>query len=581
MSFAAHVSLVDRFLNGRRPIVERIERLLLNVRDKSLAKSRNRAQFAQLLDLCFWGLPGLPPELVRLKGDLAARHRADGFEPVQLDAFANELDPLELVVRAYGQWDATRWPGAAGRLAFADTIFAVFVLRQLEHLSLRVWDDGRDQAAARLADVQRLLDELNAQNGGGVLVRDACWLLQTGLGPFTKHLRPYFDVADRVAGLPAAHVRLGVHRAGAVLAGGHLRSQLHYRMWQTQLPIDDPENLAFTRNSNALDNALLVRDLVPLLRAYKTACEEQSASERHVLADAIVQGLAADPELFVARLDLLTPYTIIEDLFVQRIDGRVTYSATGRTHVETLADFATLLGENAPALRADAERLAPARAGYSPLGITYGFCADIMSNMAMDTLVGQPSFGLSLEDVFVTDDRAEEKLARARGWQRLPRRPGENEHFDYSTTFAARIFEWLVDALDARASRPGDANVSRQPSSRVFVTRESSADGFAQGVVPDGTTPADDYRLDTNPTRASHTGATAWPLKQLLADRVEGRLLASADGDGGWTGISKIVLTRLTGQATDALITHVADDVIDTLTLTCPGLVTDLSPRRP
>jgi hypothetical protein len=591
VSFAAHVALLDHVLTHRPTVVDRIERSLLNVRDKPLSKSRNRAAFAQVLDRCIWDLPGLPADWARLKGALARRHRADGFEPVQLDAFTNELDPLELVVRAYGQWDATRWPGAAGRLAFAETIFAVAMIRELEHLSLRIWDDGHDRAGEGLASIQTLLDRLNAAAAGCVLVRDAPWLINTALGPFTKHLAPYFAVANHIAASLPDDERLRVHAAGVVLAGGHLRSQLRYRMWQTHLPLDAAENVVFTRNSNALDAALLVRDLVPLLRAYTAARPARPGMDRRDLADVILQGLAADPDLFVARLDLLAPYTFIEDLFVDAKGPRPAYSELGTAQVRLLDEFGRLLGAAAADLGADAGELAPARVRYSPLAMTYGFCADLMSNMAMDTLVGQPAFGLSLDDMFVTHVRHDDKLARVRGWQRLPRRPGEREHVEYSAEFADRIFAWLLDALDQRAARPGAANASRRPSSRLFVTtgsarrRHANADAGVgapfESDPAEAATPADDYRLDTNPTRAGATGGVAWSAVQMRTDRLEGRLLASAEIDGAWTGISKMLLTRLTGQGADALLTHTARAVIDVLHLACPGLVVDVSPAEP
>lgn len=581
VSFASSVALLDCFLTHRRAIVERIERSLLNVRDKDLSRRRDRPQFARLLEACFWELPGLPRELAPLKGDLTSRHRADGFEPVQLDAFANELDPLELIVRAYEHWEATRWPGAAGRLAYAETIFSVFAVRQLEHLSLRIWDDGHDRAHERLSDVQRLLDGLNAPATSCVFVRDARWLIQTGLGPFTKHLRPYFAVADRIAASFSDQARLGLHGAGARLAGGHLRSQLHYRMWQTRLPIDDPGNLAFTRNSNALDNALLVRDLVPLLHAYKRACAQADAIDRRDLADAILQGLSVDPDLFICRLDLLAPYTIIEDLFVEAVDdGRMRYSQLGQTHMARLAEYSSLLGDTAGALRADADALAPAHVGYSPLGITYGFCADLMSNMAIDTLVGQPSFGLALEDVFVSGGRTDDKLARSRGWQRLPRRSGENEHFDYSTDFANQLFTWVTQALDARAERPAEANASARRSSRIFVPVAAVPVGHAAAPAPEGATPADEYQLDADPVRATETGATSWPADQLRTDRREGRLLASTEVNGAWVGISKILLTKVIGEGHDGALARVPPVIATRLELTCPGLLVVCRPSR-
>ena len=179
VSFAHHVALFDQFLTRRREIVDRVESQLLNVRGKEVTRSRDRRHFERLLNACFFDLPRLPAELARLKGRLAARHVADGFAPVQADQYANELDPLQLIVYAYRYWDLHRWPGSSGRLTYAGTIYAVFILRQLEYLSLRIWDDGNEHAGDRLHDVQRLLDRLNAPAAASVFVRDARWLMQT------------------------------------------------------------------------------------------------------------------------------------------------------------------------------------------------------------------------------------------------------------------------------------------------------------------------------------------------------------------------------------------------------------------
>jgi len=65
-----------------------------------------------------------------------------------------------------------------------------------------------------------------------------------------------------------------------------------------------------------MDVALLVRDLVPLLEAYNAACARQDIQSSQALADAIVQGVSADPELLLTRLDLLGPSTMIEEFFI-------------------------------------------------------------------------------------------------------------------------------------------------------------------------------------------------------------------------------------------------------------------------
>ena len=77
------------------------------------------------------------------RGSWTAAHLADGFEPARQDGYSRDLDPVELVLRACHHWDSTRWPGTNGRLVYTQSLYAVFMLRQLEQLSLRIWDDGQ------------------------------------------------------------------------------------------------------------------------------------------------------------------------------------------------------------------------------------------------------------------------------------------------------------------------------------------------------------------------------------------------------------------------------------------------------
>ena len=577
-SFPAHVALLNEFLIHRRAIAERIENTLLNVRGKATSGSRDRSHFERLLQRAFFALPGLPTALASLKGELRVMHLSDGFEPVQLDRFANEFDPLELVVRAYEYWDGHRWPGSAGRLAYAQTLYAVFMLRQFESLSLRVWDDGNEGAGDRLDDIQRLLDRLNDPALAPVFVRDARWLIQTAQSPFTRHLHPYLHVASRVSSAFTGVVRLGIHEAGAKLAGGHLRSQLRYRVRATQRPLEDPENLAFTRNSNALDGALLIRDLVPLLDAYAIACEQGRHEDRLNLADAVLQGISADPELLLVRLDLLTPCTMIEDLFIEPgPDGHPRYTAWGEAHTTLLARYRHLVAALAGSLKADLVEMDPARQVYSPYGITYGFCADLLSNMAMDSLPSHPSRGITLEDVFNSRGRLDDTLARAVGWARLPRRSGEQAHFDHSPEYGAENAARLITALEARVRAGSNLNGSHVPDGRLFVVpRSASSASSSARAVPTDHVLADEYCFTTDAARAVSTGATAWPKAQVVQDRREGRYLASVESDGTWVAISKVILTLITSQGRHAVITDVPRSIIEILHLTCPGLVAPL-----
>ena len=570
VSFTDHVALLGFFLEHRQAIVTSIEGRLLNVQGKDLARSRNRDDFEPRLNACFFGAPGLSNDLSRLKGQLAAAHLADGFEPVQIGPYSQQLDPLELVLRAYHHWELHRWPGSAGRSTYAGTIYVVFMLRQIEHLSLRIWDDGNTRAAERLQQLQILLDRLNASVPPGVFVRDARWLMQTAQGALTRHLQPYFAVAQQIADAFRGADGLELHAAGAKLAGGHLRSQLQYRCWDTALAIDDAEVQAITRNSNSMDAALLVWDLVPLLDAYQDARTAQDTEARLELADAILQGLSADPELLVTRLDLLTPYTMIEDLFIERdVEGRLRYSTVGIRHLDLLERYRDRIGELAESLTRDASAFDPAGHAYSPFGITYGFCADVLSNMARDTLAAPPAHGLSLEDMFVSRGGGDAKLARAIGWTALPVRDGEREHFQHSIEWAGQMFGRLMRALRARSAHGSRPNASDVPDASIHVAPASAL----AGALPADAAAAEEHCVTSDLTRAFATAATGFPRSQILRDRSEARFLASAETDGKWFGVSKTLLSKCLGLGRHAMIPDVPSAVIDTLRLTCPGLV--------
>ena len=527
MTVGEHVARLREFLDRRQTIVEQIEHRSLNP----------RAQ------------PGLPPDLSRLHAQLAALHVADGFEPIAFEGTSHELDPIALALRAHRHWEQHRWPGRNIRLRYAARLYSVFLLRQLEYLCLRIWDEGNNGAADRLQEVQVLLDRLNDGPTAEPMVRDARWLIQTAQGPLTRLLEPYFRIAERTSASFVSPAHLEIHKAGAVLTSGHLRSQLRHRASETNRSIDEPEVLAVARNSNSMDAALLVRDLVPLLEAYGAACSGDG--ERLTLADAILQALSADPELLLTRLDLLGPCTMIEDLFMRGEERDVRFTPMGHAHRQLLASYAVLIGRHAESLQEDALRLDPRHGKYSPLGLAYGFCADLLSNMALDTLLSRPSLGLTLEDFFASGGNLDNKRARVEGWPSV-----------YSHSWAAQMFDRTMSALGARARHQDRANASDVPDARLFI-----------GSAPEGTLLAQEHCLTSDLQLALATGATAFPRGQIVNDRNEGRFLASAESAGKWFGVSKVLLTLCTSQGRDALVTDVPPPVVETLRLTCPGLV--------
>src|SRR5215203_537538 len=184
-AFDDYATLLGLFLDRRPDVAEAIDRQLLNVQGKESSRLREREYFASRLEACFLTAASVPRHLTSL-ATLAAAHQADGFEPAPREAHAHNVDALDLIVRAYEHWDRTRWPGRNGRLAFAHTVYAVAVLGQLEHLSLRIWDDGGADAGRRLALVQQLLGRLNADPTPVAFLRDARWLIQTAQGPLTR-----------------------------------------------------------------------------------------------------------------------------------------------------------------------------------------------------------------------------------------------------------------------------------------------------------------------------------------------------------------------------------------------------------
>ena len=561
--FADHVALLTAYLDRRAVIVESIERQVLNVQGKEPARSRDRRRLETLL---LGSLDGSVTPSLRTASyaALAAAHSADGFQPVSQDAYSHRFEPVDLVMRAYDEWDATRWPGRNGRAAFAQVVYSAVVLGLLEHLSLRIWDGGPEGASNRLREVQDLLHRLNTGAGAPAFVRDARWLIQTAQGPLTRGLAPYFRVAALVAESLDEVDRLEIHKAGVLLAGGHLRSQQRYRAAESRRAFDDSEVLAVTRNSNSMDVALLVGDLVPLLERYAAALSGDDDNRRLDLADVILQGLSSDPELLITHLDLLGPAATIEDVFVSGAsEDDPRHTAHGKRHIELMSRYRGLVAHLAAPLSDECLRLDPAGRPYSPLGISYGFCADVLWNVALSALMARPPSTLSLEDLFGSRTHLDENAERAHTWAHLPTRPGEREHFTHSPEWSQQAFAGVVQRLHARAS----GNVAA--TGRLVLRHQ--ADSTA-GTLPSAVN-AQEHVITSDIQWAMKTGATAFPRSHFLADRREGRYLASVEQEGQWFGVSKVVLTACLARGLDAAMTGLPPQLVSRLRLACPEIL--------
>ena len=386
--------------------------------------------------------------------------------------------------RGFVLWQRTRWPGRDGRVRYAHTLFNLYVLRLLALLSMRVWDAGPAGAGDRLSRVQGVLDELwrTTPADQPVLVRDARWLFALAQSPTTDELWAYFEIAERIAETLSAEDRIEIHKAGVRMAGGHLRSQLRHRSTQKGVPIDEHSLVLSTRNSNALDLALLTQGLVPLLEAYERAWQRGDSPKRLDLAAAIYQGISPDPELFVNRLDLLGPYSMIEHLFTTTDrDGHAIYTPVGRRHVQLLQGYEALIGRLSKPLHDDCPHFNPVDGAYSPYGLLYGFSSNLLEHMALKTLTPDAVTHFSLEDVFTDGEANTGKLSWVSGWRKLPHIPREvAKQFEYPQQFAEDVFVRIEQALRRRVAND-EANAAAQ-TGRLFILAEDDPQSFERAA---------------------------------------------------------------------------------------------------
>jgi hypothetical protein len=297
----------------------------------------------------------------------------------------------------------------------------------------------------------------------------------------------------------------------------------------------DEHNLVLsTRRSNALDIALLIQGLVPLLEAYEHAIQNGDSQKRLELADSICQGVSPDPELFLNRLDLLAPYSMIEHLFITtEPDGQVVYTPMGRRHVQLLQEYEAWIRRLSKSLSDDCQHFRPIDGTYSPYGVLFGFSSNLLEHMAFKTLQPDAVTRFSLEDVFADGDA--EKLAWVSGWRKLPHITREMaKRFEYPQQFAEEIFSRIERALRATTA---------VQSGRLFFESDPA--------IPD--LPARYFRSSDEQIVAAHQ---AEPCDQtdLLHSRVEGEFLVSYKTSGGWVAITKDILAEVLGAGHDVKI---------------------------
>jgi hypothetical protein len=580
--FRAHVELLELFIARRDELVERIQ-ALLNAQRKPVQYLRDRRALARHFEDCFYTLRGITPEQARLRGQLEEAHWARGFRPREIPGMHNDLvDPAEMMRRAFHLWTQTRWPGRSGRDHYAQTLFNLYLIRHLALLSMRAWDaGGASGAGQRLAQIQRVLDALwsSTPSDQPVFVRDARWLIPVAQSPATDDLAPYFEVADEISDAFAEDDRLEIQKAVVQMAGGHLRSYLHYYITQKGVPLDDSRLVQITRKANALDYSLLIRGLVPLLEAYERATQSHDAQKRLELADAICQGVSPDPELLINRIELLGAYSMVEHLFTTTDgNGHAVYTPMGERHVRLLEEYEARIGRVASALYEDCRQFKPVDDGYSPFGAIYGFSSNLLEHMALKSVEHDAVTRFGLEDVFRDGDA--DKLDWVNGWRKLPHVDAEvAKLYAYPQKFAAEIFTRVELALSTRASAweasarasSTTAATTTARTGRLFVPAENDRGADSTiAAIPD--LPVR-YIQSSDEQIVAARRAEACDQAQLLKERVEGFFVVSYETAGGWVAVTKDLLTEVLGAGRDAKIVGLPGVAIERLRLMCRDLV--------
>ncbi|MEY4640046.1 MAG: hypothetical protein RLZZ227_40 [Pseudomonadota bacterium] len=561
--FPAQVEFLQALLARRSEIVECIDHLL-NCQKKPLDYQQDFALLTRQFNECFHAFTGITREQQTLRLQLEHAHWASGFKPRA--QHGNDLvDPVEQMLRAFHMWRQTRWPGHKGRLHFAHTLFNLYVVRSLALLCLRLWDDATNAAGARLSQLQQLLNLLWSSSPPGQpgLVRDIRWLFPVAMSPTTDSLAGYFAVAARIAESLSAADRVEIQAAWVQTGAGHLRSQLRDLSVRRGIALDARDLVLLTRMSNALDVALLMEGLVTLLEAYAQCLQSGDERRRRELACAICQGLSPDPELFVNRLDLLGPYTMIEQLFVTvDAEGHAVYTPMGQRHMTSLRQYKELILRLALPLYADCREQNAAGGAYSPYGVLYGFASNLLELIAFKSLLREATPQFSMEDAFRGGDAG--KCAWVNGWRNLPHvKPELVEQYAYPQQFVETMGARIEHALQLRASAP-DATAA---VGRLFIVPAEDADTVHRAALPTL------YIVTSDPQLVAAGKATAKDHGDLLHCRDEGEFLVSYATAGGWVAITKDMLSAVLGAGQDATVVGLPTIAAEVLTLMCPELV--------
>jgi hypothetical protein len=289
------------------------------------------------------------------------------------------------------------------------------------------------------------------------------------------------------------------------------------------------------------------------------------------MAGAICQGISADPELFLNRVDMLSAYSMIEHVFIATDrEGHVAYSPLGQRHVQLLKEYGALIDRLTRSLRDDSPRFRPVYGGCSPYGVMFGTPSNLIEHMALKTLQRDAETRFSLEDVFDDGDTSAEKLAWVNGWRKLPHIDREVQRlYDYPQQFAEDVYDRIEHELRRRDSNAEACDGSR--TGRLYiVSGDDSETDSKVSAIPE--LPVRYFGSSDRQIVAAHK-AEPYDRAQLLRERQEGHFLVSYETPGGWIALKKNLLAEVLAAGRDARIVGLPLDAAEVVRFMCTDLV--------
>jgi hypothetical protein len=283
---------------------------------------------------------------------LDTRSRAEGLHVIHGWDFKVQRRPADIApVLLLDYAERAGIPEGRTRVAL-EVLLDHYCLAILALFVVRAWDDGA--AAARLDDVGGLIAELNGAGGSGHrVVESVGTLLILAVAYFHPEEHAYDDLLDKVRTLDTAHA-IDVALPAAPVLASHLR--WGYRFMYRQ-------DIGRMRDDNIVDYPWVLFSLLTLARGYAAACTGPatvSGPGRLQLADALFNGLSADPHAFVGKAPaFLAP------------------------HAKEHEELRALLMRHRDELLSDSASFMPTKATFSPMA----FGCNFLSNASVASAV--------------------------------------------------------------------------------------------------------------------------------------------------------------------------------------------------